>query len=321
MKAPRLGKDSPVIVIGGPTASGKSALALAIAEAFDGTVINGDAIQVYRELSVLSARPGPAETARAPHRLYGVLSARQTCSAARWRTMALAAIAAAQRKGSLPIVVGGTGLYLRALIEGLSPVPAIPTGIREQARARHAELGSPDFHAELATLDPVMAARLKPADSQRLIRAWEVITATGRSLALFQKIRPAKSELRFSQHVILPPREALYAACDARAARMMEEGALDEVQHLLAMGLPVDAPALKAVGVRELGAYLGGTTDKATALENLRRATRNYAKRQVTWFRHQMPEAQAWEEQFSESLLDRIFPFIRKAVDHPTSGE
>lgn len=319
MKAPPLGKDSPVIVIGGPTASGKSALALAIAEAFGGTVINGDAIQVYRELSVLSARPGPAETARVPHRLYGVLAASQRCSAARWRTMALAAIAAAQRKGSLPIVVGGTGLYLRALIDGLSPVPPVPAEVREHARARHVELGGAAFHAELATLDPEMAARLKPADSQRVIRAWEVITATGRSLALFQKIRPAKTDLRFSQHVVLPPRDVLYAACEARSARMLEEGAVDEVKQLLALNLAPDLPALKAVGVRELAAYVAGTVDKAASLEDLRRATRNYAKRQITWFRHQMPEAHRWDEQYSESLLDRIFPFIRKAVDHPTS--
>jgi tRNA dimethylallyltransferase len=234
--------------------------------------------------------------------------------------MALAAIAAAHRKGSVPIVVGGTGLYLRALTQGLSPVPAVAPEIRQQARARHAELGSQRFHAELAALDPVMAARLKPGDSQRLIRAWEVISATGRSLALFQKIRPAKTGLRFTQHIVLPPREALYAACDARAARMLEEGALDEVRHLLSLNLDLSLPVMKAVGVRELGAYLAETMDKATAVEDLRRSTRNYAKRQFTWFRHQMPEAHTWNEQFSESLVEKIFPFIRKAVDPAESG-
>lgn len=320
MKPRELGKDSPVVVIGGPTASGKSALALAVAEAFGGTVINADAIQVYRELSVLSARPGPAETERAPHRLYCVLAGSQRCSAARWRTMALAAIATAHSKGSLPIVVGGTGLYLRALTQGLSPVPTIDPEIRERARARHAELGGERFHAELAALDPTMGARLHPGDSQRVIRAWEVVTATGRSLALFQKIRPAQSGLRFTQHIVLPPREALYAACDARAERMIEQGALEEVQRLLALKLDPSLPVMKAVGLRELAAYLGGAVDRSTALDDLRRATRNYAKRQYTWFRHQMPEAQCWNEQFSESLVERIFPFIRKIVDQPESG-
>ena len=309
-----------MIVIGGPTASGKSALALAIAEAFGGTVINGDAIQVYRELSVLSARPSEAETARAPHRLYGVLPASQRCSAARWRTMALTAIATAQGKGSLPIVVGGTGLYLRALMQGLSPVPAIAPEIRERARMRHAELSGERFHAELAALDPVMAARLNPGDSQRVIRAWEVITATGRSLSFFQKIRPAATGLRFSAHVVLPPREALYAACETRAARMVEQGAFDEVERLLALKLDPSLPAMKAVGLRELAAYLNGAVDKPTATANLQRATRNYAKRQYTWFRHQMPEARLWEEQYSESLCEQIFPFIRKAVDPAESG-
>ncbi len=320
MKAIELGKPPSVVVIGGPTASGKSTLALRLAETFDGTVINGDAIQVYRELSVLTARPTAAETRRAPHRLYGVLSAHQRCSAARWRTMALAAIAAAHGKGRLPIVVGGTGLYLRALMEGLSPVPPVPPEVREKARARHAELGSAAFHAELASLDPVMARRLNPGDSQRVIRAWEVITATGRSLALFQKIRPAKAAFGFVPLVILPPRETLIAACDARAVRMLEEGALEEVKALLAMNLDPSLPAMKAVGVRELGGHLAGKASRPAALAALQQATRQYAKRQITWFRHQMPGAQTWPEQFSESLERVIFPFIRKAVDRPTSG-
>ncbi|MBM3539221.1 MAG: tRNA (adenosine(37)-N6)-dimethylallyltransferase MiaA [Alphaproteobacteria bacterium] len=321
MKATELGKAPSVVVIGGPTACGKSALAVRLAETFDGTVINGDALQVYRELSVLTARPGSSEARRAPHRLYGVLSVHQPCSAARWRTMALAAIAAAHGRGRLPIVVGGTGLYLRALMEGLSPVPAIDPEVRRSARSRHAELGAERFHAELSRLDPVMGKRLQASDSQRVIRAWEVITATGRSLSLFQKIRPAKPALRFVPLVILPPREALVAACDRRAARMLEEGALDEVKALLAMQANPSLPAMKAVGVRELGEHLAGRVSRQEALEALQRATRQYAKRQITWFRRQMPEAQIWREQFSESLELEIFPFIRKSVDRPTAAE
>jgi tRNA dimethylallyltransferase len=321
VKATELGKAPSVVVIGGPTASGKSALAVRLAEAFDGTVINGDALQVYRELSVLTARPGSAETRRAPHRLYGVLSAHQRCSAARWRTMALAAIAAAHGKRRLPIVVGGTGLYLRALMEGLSPVPPIEPEVRQAGRARHAELGAERFHAELSRLDPVMGRRLRASDSQRVIRAWEVITATGRSLSLFQRIRPAKAALRFVPLVILPQREVLVAACDRRAVRMLEEGALAEVKALLALQPDPSLPAMKAVGVRELGEHLAGRASRQEALQALQRATRQYAKRQITWFRRQMPEARIWHEQFSESLEAEIFPFIRKAVDRPTSAE
>ncbi|HEX9464465.1 MAG TPA: tRNA (adenosine(37)-N6)-dimethylallyltransferase MiaA [Alphaproteobacteria bacterium] len=315
MKRDGVGKQTPVIVIGGPTAGGKSALALAIAEEFGGTVINADAMQVYRELVVLTARPTPAETKRVPHRLYGVLSARQRGTAARWRVMALAAIATAQGKGRLPIVVGGTGLYLKALTEGLAPVPAVPPEIRSAARARHTELGGAGFHAELKRLDPKMAERLKPGDTQRLLRAWEVVTATGRSLALFQKIPPAPTKLWFESFRLLPPRDILYAACDERARRMIDGGALDEVRALMALKLDPDLPAMKAVGVRELAQHLAGDLSRADALACFQRATRNYAKRQVTWFRHQMPDAQTWDAQFSESVQEKTFSFIRKVID------
>ncbi len=321
MKRDGIGKQSPVVVIGGPTASGKSALALRLAEEFAGTVINADAMQVYRELAILTARPGEADLKRAPHRLYGVLSARQRCTAARWRTMALAAIAAAERKQRLPIVVGGTGLYLKALMEGLAPVPSVPPEIRARAQARHAELGGPAFHAELARLDPAMAARLKPGDTQRLIRAWEVITATGRSLALFQKVPPARAPFRFIALRLLPPREPLYAACDARCRHMLEAGALEEVRALLALHLDPDLPAMKAVGVRELAACIAGETKRPEALAKFQQVTRNYAKRQLTWFRHQLPEAQTWMAQFSERLEPEIFSFIRKVVDRAESSD
>jgi tRNA dimethylallyltransferase len=319
VKRDLIGKQSPVMIVAGPTASGKSALALAIAEEFGGVVINADAMQVYRELRVLTARPTPDETKRVPHRLYGVMSARQRCTAARWRTMALAAIANAKTKGRLPIVVGGTGLYLKALMEGLAPVPDIPPEIRARARARHAELGGAAFHGELKRLDPEMADRLKPGDTQRLLRAWEVITATGRSLALFQKVRPAPTRLWFESFRLLPPRDPLYAACDARCRRMLQEGALDEVRALMALKLDPDLPAMKAVGVRELAAHLAGETSRAEALAKFQQVTRNYAKRQLTWFRHQMPDAQTWDAQFSERVQEKIFSFIRKVIDRVDS--
>ena len=306
-------------MIGGPTASGKSALALALAERLNGIVVNADAMQVYRELRVLTARPTPEEEVLVPHRLYGILPAAQRCTVARWRRLALAAIAAARREGRLPIVVGGTGLYLKALMEGLAQVPDIPAEVRARARAKHAALGASGLHAELSRLDPEMAARLKPGDSQRLVRAWEVITATGRSLAAFQQAVPVPPKLWFVPIRLLPPREALYAACDARCRRMLAEGALDEVRALKALGLDPELPAMKALGVRELTGCLDGTVSRQAALAAFQQATRNYAKRQLTWFRHQMPKAQTWGAQFSESLAEETFSFIRNLVDQSGS--
>jgi tRNA dimethylallyltransferase len=250
-----------------------------------------------------------------------VLSARQPCTVAKWRTMAVAAIARVREKGRLPIVVGGTGLYLRALMDGLAPVPDIPPEIRTQARARHQALGAVAFYAELARLDPPMAARLKPGDTQRVIRAWEVITATGRSLALFQKLAPARSGDRFVPVVLLPPREGLYAACDARCVRMLDGGAVEEVRGLLALQLDPALPAMKAVGVREIAGLLAGEQSRAAALAAFQQATRNYAKRQITWFRHQLPQAHQFAEQYSERLTEEFFPFIRKSVDRGDSSD
>ncbi len=314
MKRDGLGKETPVVVVGGPTASGKSALALAIAEAFNGTVINADAMQVYRELSVLTARPNDADTARAPHLLYGVLSADQRCTAARWREMAIAAIAETEREGRLPVVVGGTGLYIRALMEGLAPIPDIPEEIRAQARARHETLGAAAFHAELVALDP-SSARLNPGDTTRVLRAWEVVTATGRSLDSFQKLPVDEAPHRFITVVMSPPREVLYASCDTRCEAMLASGALEEVRALLALGLDANLPAMKALGVRELAALLDGTLSREEAVARFQKATRNYAKRQVTWFRHQVNDPYICSEQYSESLRSETFSFIRKKVD------
>jgi tRNA dimethylallyltransferase len=315
VKQSRLGKKTPVVVIGGPTASGKSALALALAERLDGIVVNADAMQVYRELAILTARPTAEEMQRVPHRVYGALPAAERCTVARWQSLALDAVADARCCGRLPIVVGGTGLYLKALMEGLAEVPEIPPEIRAAAKARQAALGSPGLHAELQRLDPEMAARLKPGDTQRLIRAWEVITATGQSLAVFQQAVAAPPKLWFVPIRLLPPREALYAACDARCRRMLAEGALDEVRALQALKLDPELPAMKAMGVRELMQWLDGEVSRAVALAALQQATRNYAKRQLTWFRHQMPQAQTWAAQLSESLIEEIFSFIRNLID------
>ncbi len=310
------GSTQPVLIVAGPTASGKSALALAVAEAFDGTIINADSMQVYRELRILSARPSPADEARAPHRLYGVLSAAERCSAGRWRAMALAEIAAAHAAGRLPVVCGGTGLYLKALAEGLSPMPHVPAEIRARLSARLRAEGAAALHAELAARDPDTAGRTKPTDSQRILRALEVLEATGRSLADWQA-GPADAPppgLRIATILLAPPRAALYAACDRRLAEMVTAGALDEVRQLNATGLDPSLPAMKAVGVREFGEYLAGNCDLQAALAAARQATRRYAKRQMTWFRHQIVADLTLDAQFSESLLSKIFAFIRQKL-------
>jgi tRNA dimethylallyltransferase len=297
-----------VLVVAGPTASGKSALALAVAEAFAGVVINADSMQLYRELEVLTARPTRDEMARAPHRLYGVIPASQACSAGRWRAMAVREMAAAHQAGRLPILVGGTGMYLKALMDGLAPVSAIPDEVRAAARALHARLGPEGFHAELRRRDPIMAARLGPEDTQRLIRAYEVVAATDRSLADWHETPADEADPdpewrpRYRMLVLDPPRAELYAACDRRFAEMVARGAVDEVERLDALGLDPRLPAMKAVGVAELRRYLMGELTLEAACVVARRSTRRTAKRQVTWFRHQAPGAHRISAQYSESL-------------------
>ena len=301
-----------MIVIAGPTASGKSRLAAAVAETFGGTVINADSMQVYRELKVLTARPTADDMARVPHRLFGVLSAAESCSVGRWRDLALAEIARARRAGRLPVIVGGTGLYLRVLMTGLTRLPPVPAAVRAAARRRLDRIGAPALHAELGRRDPVMAARLAPGDGQRVARAWEVLEATGRSLAewLREPGPGAPPETAFLTLLMMPPRDALYAACDDRFDGMMRGGALEEARSFAALGLDPDLPAARAVGLRPLLRHIAGdiTLDEAQLLG--RRDTRRYAKRQMTWFRHQLAPDAVFTEKFSESIEPKIFPFI-----------
>lgn len=315
------GRDAagPLVVVAGPTASGKSALALDLAEAHGGVVINADSMQVYRDLRVLTARPDAAAEARAPHRLYGVLDAAEVCSAARWRALARDEIAAAWAAGRPPILVGGTGLYIEALLDGIAPVPDIPPEVRAGARALHAELGGAAFRALLAARDAEMAARLNPGDGQRLVRAFEVIEATGISLAEWQR-RPAPAPgiagpvLRI---LLLPDRAALYAACDARVPAMVAEGALDEVAALVARGIAPDLPAKKALGVRPFARHLGGEIDLATAVAAVRQETRRYAKRQSTWFRHRFAravvETRAHDPDMVRRMVEEMAQFLLTA--------
>lgn len=273
----------PLVVIAGPTASGKSALALDYAERHGGTIINADASQVYADLRVLSARPSDEEEARVPHRLYGSIDGATACSAAMWAGLAKQAIGQAHDVGSLPILVGGTGLYIRTLLEGIAPIPEIPDELRAEVRA----LADP--HAALRAEDAVMAARLKTSDRQRAARALEVKRATGRSLAEWQVRNEGGigQEVELRAHVVDIDRDELYARCDARFEAMLAHGALAEVEALLARRLPSDLPVMKALGVPPLASYLAGGLTLEAATEIAKRDTRRYAKRQLTWFRNQ----------------------------------
>jgi tRNA dimethylallyltransferase len=292
-----------LILIAGPTASGKSVLALELASGLGGTIINADSLQIYRDLRILSARPDDAAMSRVPHRLYGYQDAAERGSVGRWRELALDEIAASQRAGRLPIVVGGTGLYLRALQYGLAAIPPIPAAIREEAAALHRALGGAAFRERLAVLDPVAANRLMPGDRQRLTRAWEVVSATGRPIGEWQAGPRAALPYRFASILLAPPREALYPACNARFLGMIAAGALDEVAALGRRGLDPELPAMKGVGIPELLRHWRGEIALDAAIAAAQRATRRYAKRQMTWFRHQMVADLVLSTQLSESLL------------------
>lgn len=322
MKQPQKGTPRdpmPVVALTGPTAGGKSAAALAIAEAFDATIINADSMQVYRDLEVLTARPDRDQLARAPHRLYGCLPGTERCSAGRWRALAESEIVAALAAGRLPLLVGGTGLYLRALEQGLAAMPEVDPELRARIAALCDRLGSEAFHRALAARDPVMAGRLNPNDRQRLIRAMEVLEATGRSLADWQSDAPEpQGGERFSilTLVLAPPRAQLYAACDARFLGMIARGALEEVRGLVDQELEPSLPVMRALGVPELAAHLRGYCTLEAATTAAQQATRRYAKRQMTWLRTQTgrnnPAYLHAFEQFSESTKQKIFTIIRE---------
>ncbi|MEO6224706.1 MAG: tRNA (adenosine(37)-N6)-dimethylallyltransferase MiaA [Sphingomicrobium sp.] len=277
----------PLIVIAGPTASGKSALALAAAQQLGGVIVNADSAQIYRDLPILSAAPDGDATARAEHRLYGVRDGALPCSAAEWAALARQEIAAVQAIGGTPIIVGGTGLYLNILLRGIAPVPPIDAAIREQVRSAPVEAN----RAKLEKLDPESAARLKPNDAARTARALEVVRSTGRTLSHWQQQRSGGigSEVELRPLIVLPPRDWLFARCDERFAHMVAAGGVAEVAALLQRGLDPDLPAMRAIGVAEIGAYLRGETTLDQAVSAGQQATRRYAKRQYTWFAHQPP--------------------------------
>jgi tRNA dimethylallyltransferase len=282
--------EASTILVAGPTASGKSALALSLARSLGGEIVNADSMQLYADLRVLTARPSEAETAQAPHHLYGVADAAEGWSVGRWLAAAVEAITDIRNRGRTPIVVGGTGLYFRALTQGLAEAPPAPAEVRDAVSDRYDREGEEAVRAELQRLDPAAAARIAPRDRQRLIRALSVAVATGKALSDWQAEAPPPPIGNWRGLVIEPPREALYARCDARFATMVAHGALEEARALLARGLDPGLPLMKAVGLRELGGHLAGLTSLETAVDRGAQETRRYAKRQLTWFRNQTPD-------------------------------
>jgi tRNA dimethylallyltransferase len=285
-------REPNIILIAGPTASGKSALALALAEKLGGVIVNADSMQVYRDLRIITARPTPDEEARVPHRLYGPIDAAVNFSVGRWCAEAAEALAAIKQDQRAAIVVGGTGLYFSALTRGLAAVPPIPAQIRDEVRKRLVSEGVEVLYAELGQRDPATAERLTPRDRSRVTRALEVVLATGRSLTQWHEdTMPASIDAaRAAKIFLMPDRDELLRRIDARFDAMMVAGALDEVRALAARKLDPSLPAMKAHGVPWLIRYLNGEIVLAEAVAGGKRDTRQYTKRQATWFRNQLPD-------------------------------
>lgn len=299
------------VLIAGPTASGKSALAIEIARRMDGVVVNADSMQVYGDLRILSARPSEAEEAMVPHRLYGHVDGAVNYSAMRYAADVAALLPELWKQGKLPVLVGGTGLYFKAVTEGFSAMPPVPEAVRSAFRARAEGVATETLHAELAALDPVMAERLRPSDRMRIMRAIEVHLATGRSLASFQGERepgPLDS-LPLLRLFVSPPREEVRARIDRRFETMMAEGALEEVARLRERRLDPLLPIMRAHGVPGLIAHLDGAIPLEEAIARGQADTRAYAKRQVTWFRHQMA---GWQAVAPEAALETALAGLKR---------
>ncbi|OWQ96835.1 tRNA (adenosine(37)-N6)-dimethylallyltransferase MiaA [Sphingopyxis bauzanensis] len=309
-----LGARPPVALIAGPTASGKSALAVALAKAVGrGVVINADASQVYADLAILSARPSEDEMTGIPHHLFGHIDAAEAHNAARWASEARAAIAAAHAAGDIPILVGGTGLHIRTLLDGISPIPEIDPDVRAAARA----LAVADAHAALTREDPDTAARLNPADTTRIARALEVVRSTGHPLGHWHAAHTGGvgDTITLTPLILLPPRAWLRDRCDQRLVQMFESRAIAEVEALLARDLDPDLPAMRAIGVPQIAQYLTGAIDRGEALTLTQAATRQYAKRQYTWFRNQPPTG--WHphiESLNNDSVDELAIILRERL-------
>ena len=282
---------SPVWLIAGPTAAGKSALALALARAYGGEIVNADSVQLYGDLRILTARPTPEDEARAPHHLFGIADAADAWSVGRWLSAAKCTLASVAERGRPAIVVGGTGLYFRSLTQGLADIPLVSPTIRSETAAMYDELGEAAFRRTLARADSAAEARIAAGDRQRLMRAFGVFAASGRPLSEWRRFTiPTLAPESWRGVVVSLPRDALYRRCNQRLAAMAEGGALAEVARLVSRGLDPNLPAMKALGLAPFAAHLRGEIDAAEALSRAQQATRQYAKRQLTWFRHQTPD-------------------------------
>jgi tRNA dimethylallyltransferase len=281
----------PPWLIAGPTASGKSALALRLARAVGGEIVNADSMQLYRDLRILTARPGRADEAVAPHHLFGVADGAEPWSVGRWLRATRDILGGIAARGRVAIVVGGTGLYFRALTEGLAEIPPVPAEVRAETQAQFDQLGETAFRTRLAGVDPAAVARVAAGDRQRLTRAQEVFAATGRPLSAWLAVtKPDLAPGAWRGLVLEPPRQTLYARCDQRLLAMVENGALEEVATLAARRLDPGSPVMKALGVAPFAAHLRGELSLEAALDLARGDTRRYAKRQLTWFRRQTPD-------------------------------
>ena len=295
----------PLILIAGPTASGKSALALALSRLLPVTIINADASQVYRDLRIVSARPSEAEEREAPHRLFGHVDGAESYSAAAWAADARTEIAKVRANWRIPLLVGGTGLYLRTLLDGIAPVPEIDPDVRKTVRA----LAVGDAYAALQSEDPAAAARLSANDTSRVARALEVIRSTGRPIAHWQaeRVGGIGDAVRLVPLILLPPREWLLDHCDRRFDRMLESGAKEEVAALIARKLDPALPVMRAIGVREVAAMLADPANAPKLVEQAKIATRQYAKRQYTWFRNQPPtDWQRIDAQLGDDIVNDL---------------
>jgi tRNA dimethylallyltransferase len=300
MVSPEVNKDVALIV--GPTASGKSALALELAKKQASVVINADSAQVYQDLQILSARPTESEMEGVPHHLYGYIDGAEACSAARWAEDAKTAIAKAHEQNILPILVGGTGLYVRTLLDGISPIPEIDPEIRQEIR----QLETMEAYRALSEEDRIASGKLNSNDRNRIQRALEVVRSTGKPMNYWhqQKSGGIGDQIKLNAVVLLPPRDWLYERCDRRFSIMLEDGAIDEVKALISRNLPSDCPVQRAIGVPEIQALLNGEIDRDTAIEQAQIATRQYAKRQYTWFRNQSPAS--WRHFEGNINIDNI---------------
>lgn len=284
-----------IIILGGPTASGKSALALDLAKKIDTVIINADSQQVYREIPIITAQPSLYEQTQVPHKLYGIISVQELFSVALWLELVAKQINDVLAQGKTPLLVGGTGMYIKSLVEGIAEVPEISFDIRQQVRQMCDEHGPEAIHAILMEKDPQIATKLKPGDRQRVLRAYEVLLETGKSLLYWQqqKTTPIFPTEMFKTFFLLPDRAEVYKKCDLRLIQMLENGLLDEVRALDKMQVPAIFPAMRAHGLREFIAHLHGEISLSDATAAAQQATRNYVKRQFTWFRHQMQDAVA----------------------------